>query len=431
MKVLVIGSGGREHTLAWKLKQSPKVKKLFCAPGNPGTAELGENIQIPADDLSRLLSFARENKVDLTIPGPEVPLVEGIVDLFEAAGLAIVGPSAKAAQLEGSKVFTKQFLEKYGIPTAKYKVFSNAEAAAKELEAGVFTFPTVVKADGLAAGKGVIICADKVEALAAVHSIMTDRAFGESGDRIVIEEFLVGEEASFMAFCDGKSFLPMVPSQDHKAVYEGDRGPNTGGMGAYSVDFILSPEQKQFVIDKVIIPTMEGMVAEGAPFKGILYAGLMLTSEGPKVLEYNVRFGDPETQVILPRLKSDLAEIFMKTAAGELDSCDIDWLEDCAVCVVAASGGYPGSYSKGKEIRGIKEAGELPGTVIFHAGTTETDGVLRTAGGRVLGITATAPGLEEAIGKAYAAVDKISFEGMYYRRDIAAKGIRKLKKSKT
>jgi phosphoribosylamine--glycine ligase len=293
----------------------------------------------------------------------------------------------------------------------------------------VFEFPTVVKADGLAAGKGVIICADKGEALAAVSSIMKEKAFGASGNHIVIEEFLVGEEASFMAFCDGKSFLPMVPSQDHKAVYDGDKGPNTGGMGAYSVDFILSPQQKQFVVEKVIIPTMEGMAAEGAPFKGILYAGLMLTSDGPKVLEYNVRFGDPETQVILPRLKSDLAEIFLKTARGELDSCEIEWFEDCAVCVVAASGGYPGSYSKGLEIRGLDEAGKLPGTVIFHAGTTDTDGVIRTAGGRVLGITATAPGLEEAITRAYAAVDRIDFEGMYCRRDIAAKGIRKLKGS--
>ena len=429
MKVLVIGSGGREHTLAWKLKQSPMVKQIFCAPGNPGTSDLGENVPISADDLAGLLAFAREKKIDLTIPGPEVPLVDGIVDLFENAGLAIVGPSAKAAQLEGSKVFTKRFLEKYGIPTAKYRVYGTAEEAETDLEAGVFDFPTVVKADGLAAGKGVIICADKGEALGAVSSIMKDRAFGESGNRIVIEEFLVGEEASFMAFCDGKSFLPMVPSQDHKAVYDGDKGPNTGGMGAYSVDFILSPQQKQFVLDKVIIPTMEGMAAEGAPFKGILYAGLMLTADGPKVLEYNVRFGDPETQVILPRLKSDLAEIFLKASRGELDSCEIEWLDDCAVCVVAASGGYPGSYSKGLEIKGLEEAGKLPGTVIFHAGTTDADGVLRTSGGRVLGITATAPGLEEAIARAYAAVDRIDFEGMYCRRDIASKGVRKLKGS--
>lgn len=429
MKVLVIGSGGREHTLAWKLKQSPKVKQIFCAPGNPGTSGLGENVPIPADDLAGLLAFAREKKVDLTVPGPEVPLVDGIVDLFEEAGLAIVGPSARAARLEGSKVFTKRFLEKYGIPTARYRVYGTAEEAEKDLEAGVFEFPTVVKADGLAAGKGVIICADKREALGAVSSIMKDRAFGASGNRIVIEEFLVGEEASFMAFCDGKSFLPMVPSQDHKAIYDGDKGPNTGGMGAYSADFILSPQQKQFVMDKVIIPTMEGMAAEGTPFKGILYAGLMLTSDGPKVLEYNVRFGDPETQVILPRLKSDLAEVFLKTARGELDSCEIEWLDDCAVCVVAASGGYPGSYSKGQEIRGLEEAGKLPGTVIFHAGTTDADGVLRTSGGRVLGITATAAGLEEAIARAYAAVDRIDFEGMYCRRDIAAKGIRKLKGS--
>ena len=429
MKVLVIGSGGREHTITWKLKQSPEVTHIFCAPGNPGTAALGENVPIPADDLAGLLEFARKNNVDLTVPGPEVPLVNGIVDLFEGAGLAVMGPSAKAAQLEGSKVFTKQFLEKYGIPTAKYKVFDSAEEAEKELAAGAFTFPTVVKADGLAAGKGVIICPDKEEALAAVSNIMRDRAFGESGNRIVIEEFLVGEEVSFMVFCDGESFLPMVPSQDHKAVFDGDRGPNTGGMGAYSADFILNPEQKAFVLESIIIPTIKGMAAEGCPFKGILYAGLMLTSDGPKVLEYNVRFGDPETQVILPRLKSDLAEIFMKTAAGELDSCKIDWLDDCAVCVVAASGGYPGSYSKGREIKGIDEAGELPDTIVFHAGTTDTDGVLRTSGGRVLGITATAPGIGEAIDKTYAAVDKIDFEGMYYRKDIAAKGVRKLKET--
>ncbi len=429
MKVLVIGSGGREHTIVWKLNQSPGVDKIFCAPGNPGTAALGENVPIAADDLDGLLSFASEKGIDLTVPGPEVPLVEGIVDMFEQAGLAIVGPSAKAAQLEGSKVFTKQFLEKYDIPTAKYMVFDEVQAAEQALEDGAFSFPTVVKADGLAAGKGVIICADKTEALAAVSSIMKDRAFGDSGNRIVIEEFLTGEEASFMAFCDGESFLPMVPSQDHKAVYEGDKGPNTGGMGAYSVDFILTPEQKAYVIDEIIIPTMKGMAAEGAPFKGILYAGLMLTSEGPKVLEYNVRFGDPETQVILPRLKSDLAEIFAKTAAGELDSCEIEWFEDCAVCVVAASGGYPGSYAKGKEITGLDEAGKLPDTIIFHAGTAEKDGKITTSGGRVLGITATAPGLEEAIAKTYRAVDEIDFEGMYYRKDIAAKGVRKLKES--
>jgi phosphoribosylamine---glycine ligase len=426
VKVLVIGSGGREHTITWKLKQSPGVRHIYCAPGNPGTASLGENVPIAADDLAGLLAFVRNNDVDLTVPGPEVPLVNGIVDLFEEAGLAIVGPSAKAAQLEGSKVFTKQFLEKYEIPTAKYKVFDNAEEAEKELNAGVFNFPTVIKADGLAAGKGVIICPDKEEALAAVSSIMKDRVFGDSGNRIVVEEFLVGEEASFMAFCDGKSFLPMVPSQDHKAVFEGDKGPNTGGMGAFSADFILNPEQKAFVLEEIIIPTMRGMSAEGYPFKGILYAGLMFTADGPKVLEYNVRFGDPETQVILPRLKSDLAEIFMKTALGELDTCEIEWLDNCAVCVVAASEGYPGSYSKGREIKGIDEAEKLPDTVVFHAGTTETDGILKTSGGRVLGITAVASGLEEAIDKTYAAVDKINFEGMYCRRDIAAKGIRKL-----
>ncbi len=429
MKVLVIGSGGREHTIAWKLKQSPGVEKIFCAPGNPGTEGLGENVPISAEDLGGLLSFAAEKGIDLTVPGPEVPLVNGIVDMFEEAGLAVVGPSAKAARLEGSKVFTKRFLEKYGIPTADYRVFSKAEDAEKELKAGSFSFPVVVKADGLAAGKGVIICRDREEALSAVDTIMKERAFGESGNLIVIEEFLEGEEASFMAFCDGEHFLPMVPSQDHKAVFEGDKGPNTGGMGAYSADFILDEEQKAFVIENIIIPTMRGMAAEGAPFKGILYAGLMLTSEGPKVLEYNVRFGDPETQVILPRLKSDLAEIFARTAAGELDSCAIEWHDDCAVCVVAASGGYPGSYSKGMDIKGIDEAEKLPATMVFHAGTTSDEGVLRTSGGRVLGITATAPDLQSAINRAYEAVGRIDFEGMYFRRDIAAKGMRKLKET--
>jgi len=374
-----------------------------------------------------LLEFARENKIDLTVPGPEVPLVQGIADRFEAAGLPIVGPSAGAAQLEGSKVFTKRFLEKYGIPTARYRVFERAEDAEKEIRTGSFEFPTVVKADGLAAGKGVIICTCETEALAAVADIMRNRAFGESGDRIVIEEFLVGEEASFMAFCDGENFLPMVPSQDHKAVFDGDKGPNTGGMGAYSADFILDPEHKQFAIEKIIGPTLRGMAAEGFPFKGILYAGLMLTAEGPKVLEYNVRFGDPETQVILPRLKSDLVEIFRRTAAGRLGGAEIEWYDNCAVCVVAASGGYPGAYPKGKEISGIHEAEKLPETLVFHAGTTAGDGVLKTSGGRVLGITATAQDLASAIDRAYRAVDRISFEGMYFRRDIAAKGIRRLR----
>lgn len=429
MKVLIVGSGGREHTIAWKLSQSPVVDKIYCAPGNPGTAGLGENVPLSADDLEGLLRFATDNSIDLTVPGPEVPLVEGIVDRFEAAGLPIVGPSAKAARLEGSKVFTKQFLEKYGIPTAAYKVFDEAADAEKELESGSFSFPVVVKADGLAAGKGVIICEDLQKSLEAVSSIMKERAFGDSGNRIVIEEFLTGEEASFMAFCNGESFLPMVPSQDHKAVYDGDKGPNTGGMGAYSVDFILAPEQKAFVIDRIIIPTLKGMAAEGSPFKGILYAGLMLTSEGPQVLEYNVRFGDPETQVILPRLESDLAEIFMKTASGQLDNCEIEWKDDCAVCVVAASGGYPGSYPKGKVIKGIPEAENLPGTIVFHAGTAEKDGTLVTSGGRVLGITATAGGLEDAIERTYQAVEMIDFDGMYFRKDIAAKGVRKLKES--
>lgn len=428
MKVLVIGSGGREHTLAWKIKQSPHLTKLYCAPGNAGTVGLAENVNIGGSDLDGLVRFAHSEGIDLTVVGPEAPLVDGIVDRFKEEGLRIVGPSAKAAQLEGSKVFTKDFMKARGIPSAEYQVYSDAEDAVSDLKAGRFKFPTVVKADGLAAGKGVFICQDLEEALDAVNAVMTARQFGSSGDRIVIEEFLVGEETSFMVFTDGTNLIPMVPSQDHKAAYDGDTGPNTGGMGAYSVDFLLSQELRDQIMDQIMRPTVEGMKEMGYPFEGVLYAGLMLTKEGPKVLEFNVRFGDPETQVILPRLKSDLLATFDAMADGDLSGHQVEWHSDAAVCIVIASEGYPGSYPKGHEISGMAMAEEDPGTIVFHAGTDLKEGKTVTSGGRVLGVTSLAPNLQAAIMRAYEAVNKIHFDGMYYRKDIAAKGLRKLTK---
>ena len=425
MKVLIVGSGGREHTLAWKIHQSPRLSRLYTAPGNPGTGELGQNVPISASDLDSLLNFARQEQIDLTIVGPEAPLVDGIVDRFEAAGLRVAGPRQGAAQLEGSKVFSKDFMQRHGIPTARYRSYGDAAAAAAALRRGEYEFPVVVKADGLAAGKGVLICRDLDESLDAIRLVMQERKFGTAGEQAVIEEFLVGEEVSFMVFTDGNRVLPMVPSQDHKAIYDGDKGPNTGGMGAYSVDWILTPEIREQVLDQVIGATIDGMAAEGHPFQGVLYAGLMLTADGPKVLEFNVRFGDPETQVLLPRLESDLLEVFWSIAQGELDLSEVNWVEDATVCVVLAAPGYPGSYEKGIPIQGIEKAGADPHTVVFHAGTALQDDVLVSSGGRVLGVTSTAPTLREAIERAYQGTEKIEFGGKYYRRDIGAKGLAK------
>ena len=427
MKVLIVGSGGREHTLAWKIHQSPRLSRLYSAPGNPGSGELGQNVPIWASDLDGLLNFARQEQIDLTIVGPEAPLVDGIVDRFEAAGLWVAGPRQGAAQLEGSKVFSKDFMQRHGIPTARYRSYGDAGAAAQALGRGEYEFPVVVKADGLAAGKGVLICRDLDESLDAIRLVMEERKFGTAGEQAVIEEFLVGEEASFMVFTDGSRVLPMVPSQDHKAIYDGDKGPNTGGMGAYSVDWILTPEIREQVLDQVIGATIDGMAAEGHPFQGVLYAGLMLTADGPKVLEFNVRFGDPETQVLLPRLQSDLLKVFWSMAHGELNLSEVSWVEDATVCVVLAAPGYPGSYKKGMPIRGIEKAGADPHTVVFHAGTALQDDVLVSSGGRVLGVTSTAPTLGEAIERAYQGVEKIEFSGKYYRRDIGAKGLAKEK----
>ena len=425
MKVLVIGSGGREHAIAWKLCLSPKLSQLYCAPGNAGTAQIAQNVPIPFNNLEGLCQFAGDTGVDLTVVGPEAPLVAGIVNRFREADQLIVGPVREAAVLEGSKVFAKRFLKEHGIPTADYKAYDQAQRAEEDLRGGTFPFPVVLKADGLAAGKGVYICRDLEESLKALNAVMRERKFGEAGNLLVIEEFLEGEEASFMIFSDGTTVLPMVPSQDHKAICDGDQGPNTGGMGAYSSDTILPETLRQQILDDIIHPTIHAMNQESRPYQGILYAGLMLTREGPRVLEFNVRLGDPETQVVLPRMEGDLLDILLDVAAGTLQDRTLTWKDNAAVCVVLAAGGYPGPYEKGREISGLEMASEVGDTIVFHAGTALENGKTVTAGGRVLGVTSQAPSLEAGIIQAYEGVNKIHFDGMYYRRDIAAKALRK------
>ncbi len=378
---------------------------------------------VAASDLAGLLDFAQREKIDLTVVGPEAPLVAGIADLFESKGLRVAGPSRQAAALEGSKVFAKEFLLAHDIPTAASQVYRDADSAEADLAKGLFDYPVVLKADGLAAGKGVIICHDLEESRSAVDVLMRERRFGDAGNRVLIEEFLRGEEASFMVFTDGSRILPMVASQDHKAAYDGDKGPNTGGMGAYSDDTILSDRLKARIMSEIVEPTVAGMARRGTPFKGILYAGLMLTDNGPKVLEFNVRFGDPEAQAVLPRLDSDLLEVLDCLAAGDLSGQTLQWSPDPVVCVVLAAQGYPGSHPKGTEISGLDLAGEGGGTLIFHSGTAWEEGRLVTAGGRVLGVTARSSSLDGAIMSAYEAVNKIYFSGMFCRRDIAAKGL--------
>jgi phosphoribosylamine---glycine ligase len=416
MQVLVIGGGGREHALVWKIKQSPKVEKIFCAPGNAGTAELAENIPIAADDIKGLLEFALQKGIGLTVVGPEQPLVKGIVDRFEEKGLRIFGPNARAAELEGSKSFSKDIMKKYGLPTAEYKTFNSADSAAKYIESK--NCPLVVKADGLAAGKGVLLCQTADEALDAVDSIMGKRSFGEAGDQIVVEEFLEGEEVSVLAFSDGQTVLLMDSAQDHKAAYDGDKGPNTGGMGAYSPAPIFTETMRQKVRDKIMLPMIRAMQQEGRPYKGILYAGLMLTKTGPQILEFNARFGDPETQPLLVRMDSDIIPIFEACIDGTLDECPLQWKNESSVCVVMAAKGYPDSYDKGKPISGLKDANALPGVVVFHAGTKEQDGEVLTHGGRVLGVTAIGEDTATAISRAYKAVEKIEWDGIHYRKDI-------------
>lgn len=417
MRVLVVGGGGREHALVWKISQSPRVEKIFCAPGNAGIAQLAHCVDIAADNLDGLLEFALKEQIDLTMVGPEVPLALGIVDKFTEKGLKIFGPSQKAAEIEGSKAFAKELMARYNIPTARYQVFTDGKKAKEYVRSlGV---PCVVKADGLAAGKGVIVCAQLEEALQAVDEILLDNKFGSAGNKVVIEEFLEGQEVSMLAFTDGETIVPMVSAQDHKRAFDNDQGPNTGGMGAYSPAPIYTPDIHQFVQKNVLEATVKAMATENRPFKGVLYAGLMLTANGPKVLEFNARFGDPETQVVLPRLKTDLVAILEAVVNNQLDSIDIKWQKEAAVCVVLASGGYPGNYEKGKLITGFTDVPE--DIQVFHAGTKMQNGQVVTNGGRVLGVTALGKDLREAISKVYTGVSSINFEGMHYRQDIGQK----------
>ena len=422
MKVLVIGSGGREHALVWKLAHSPLVEELYCAPGNPGMAGAAVCVDIPSDDIVGLKEFAQDQRVDLTVVGPEAPLVDGLADQFEAAGLTVAGPSAYAAQLEGSKSFAKEAMTRFGVPTAGYRVFIDPDEAKDYVRAAAR--PLVVKADGLAAGKGVLLCQTAAEAEAAVEQVMVAKEFGDAGDKCVVEEFLTGEEASFLVFSDGQHIVAMPSSQDHKAVGEGDTGPNTGGMGAYSPAPVVTPEIADKVMEQVIKPMILGMAAEGHPFKGILYAGLMIDPQGELgVLEFNVRFGDPEAQPLLVRLKSDLADILLKLAQGKLDQAEVKWSDQPSVCVVLASGGYPGKYETGKPISGLENASLCGGVTVFHAGTRLDNGTLVTAGGRVLGVTALGDTVAQAIERAYEAADYISWDGMYMRRDIGHRAL--------
>ncbi|WP_176502967.1 phosphoribosylamine--glycine ligase [Cobetia sp. 5-11-6-3] len=423
MKVLIIGGGGREHALAWKAAQSSRVEEVFVAPGNAGTARESKltNLAIAADDLDALVAFARDNAIELTIVGPEAPLVIGVVDRFREAGLKCFGPTAGAAQLEGSKAFTKDFLARHAIPTGDYATFAEVDAALEYLAA--HPAPIVIKADGLAAGKGVVVAMSDEEARAAVRDMLEDNAFGDAGARVVIEEFLDGEEASFIVMVDGENVLPMATSQDHKRVGEGDTGPNTGGMGAYSPAPVVTADVHQRVMDEIILPTVRGMAAEGHPYTGFLYAGLMIDAQGaPKIIEYNCRFGDPETQPIMVRLKSDLVALCLAAEEGRLDTQSCEWDSRAAVGVVLAAGGYPASYRKGDVISGF-DAAEATGCKVFHAGTAEKDGQVITSGGRVLCVTALGDSVAAATERAYEGVDAIDWQDVLVRRDIAWRAI--------
>ncbi len=424
MKVLVVGSGGREHALVWKIAQSQLVREVHCAPGNAGIAKVAKCVDISAEDIASLVSYAESERIDLTVVGPEAPLAEGIVDEFEKRGLKIFGPNKLAAEIESSKAFCKQLLRKYGIPTAHFEIFDNPDEALKYVRS--HGAPIVVKASGLAAGKGSIVCKSIDEAVNAVERIMVQREFGSSGDLIVIEDYLEGEEASVMVFTDGETVKPMLPSQDHKPVFDDDKGPNTGGMGAYCPVPAIDEALFERIIETIIKPTVTAMAEERRPYKGVLYAGLMLTDEGPKVLEYNCRFGDPETQAVLPLMESDLVPILNAVVEGNLNEVEVRSSQRCCVCVVMASGGYPGKYEKGKVITGVEDAEALEDVIVFHAGTAIRDGQLVTNGGRVLGVTALGDDFPTAIKRAYEAVSRISFDGMHYRRDIGRRALRRL-----
>ena len=417
MNILVIGSGGREHALYWKLSESPQTEQIYAIPGNPG---MGASAAIALDDHAAILRFAKEHEIGLVVVGPEVPLMNGLVDELEAAGIRAFGPRANAAEIEGSKSFAKGLMKKYGIPTARYEVFTAAEPARAYIrQEGA---PIVVKADGLAAGKGVIVAMTEQEALDAVDAIMEDHSFGDAGARIVIEEFMEGEEASLLAFTDGTTIRPMISAQDHKRAYDGDRGPNTGGMGTYAPAPVMTPEMTERAVEEILKPTIAAMAKEGRIYCGCLYLGLMVTADGPKVVEFNARFGDPETQVVLPLLDSDLVAIMCACADGTLADVPIRWKDGAAVCVVLASGGYPGHYEKGQEIHGLADA-EAMGALVFHAGTAMKDGKLVTNGGRVLGVVGRGADISSAVDAAYAAATKISFKDAYYRKDIAHRAL--------
>ncbi len=421
MNVLLIGGGGREHSIAWKLAQSKNLGKLYIAPGNAGTAKCGQNIPISATDTKKLVDFAKQNDIGLVIVGPEDPLAAGMVDAFEAGGIKAFGPSAGAAQLEADKAFAKHLMRSASISTAEARIFerfSDAKAYIASRDEAI-----VVKAAGLAKGKGVFVCDDPSDGILAAEKIMCDKVFGQAGEKVIVEDKLLGEEASILAFVDGRNIYIMESSQDHKPIGDGDTGPNTGGMGAYSPAPVVTEEMMDKITREILVPVVDGMNRNGTPYKGILYAGVMMTAGGPRVLEFNVRFGDPETQPILIRLKSDLLQVCLAVCDGTLDKVCLEWDQRPAVCVVAVSGGYPGNYEKGKKITGLEDAGSMDNVVVFHAGTKSQDGDIVTNGGRVLGVTALGETIADAKEKAYQAIDKINFEGLYFRRDIADKAI--------
>ncbi|HHT9141285.1 MAG TPA: phosphoribosylamine--glycine ligase [Candidatus Tripitaka californicus] len=424
MRVLVIGSGGREHCLAWKIARSPRLKKLYCTPGNPGISSVADCVDIASEDVESLCNFARKEKIDLAVVGPEGPLVAGLVDRFQANGLRAFGPTKKAALLEGSKVFSKNLMRKYGIPTAEFRVFSELVPARRYIES--INGPVVVKVDGLAGGKGAFVCKNTEGALKAVEEIMEERTFGPAGERVVVEEYLEGEEVSVLALTDGKTIVPLEPVQDHKALCDGDKGPNTGGMGAYTPVPLFNAELASRVEEEILVPTVHAMKREGRSYKGVLYVGLMVTTTGPRVLEYNVRFGDPETQPLLMRLDGDLLGLLLATVEDRLEEAEFSWDTRAALCVVMTSAGYPGNYEKGKEIKGFETLSGREDLMVFHAGTALKQKKVVTAGGRVLGVTALGKDLQEAQKKAYEAAGKISFDGAYYRKDIGWRALQKL-----
>ena len=428
MKVLVLGSGGREHAMVWKLRQSPRISKLYCAPGNGGIAADAECLAADVKSIDSLVQLANRLNPDLTVVGPELPLTLGIVDEFQKRGWPVFGPTRSAARLESSKSFAKEFMQRHHIPTAKYSVCTSKEQVREALK--LFHAPIVVKADGLAAGKGVIIASSKEEAQRAAEEMLSGKMLGEAGSRVVLEECLQGEELSFLVMSDGERVVPLVATQDHKRVFDNDQGPNTGGMGAYSTDQIVDAQMRDWLVNHIARPVIAGMRAEGAAYKGILYCGIMMTATGPMVLEFNCRFGDPETQPIMMRMESDLLEAMESSIAGRVSAGDFRWSLDPAVCVVMASGGYPGAFEAGKLITGIEDADRLPGVKVFHAGTNRRDNLYYTSGGRVLGVTSRGKNLPEAVERAYDAVMKIRFEGMHYRKDIAARGLKHLRSGK-